>query len=154
MGYANTLPFQYIEIYSQAKYGYIDGTTTPTDFVINDIVIPTFSQPLSFAYLDLIAYKWLDTAAAVGNYANGGVFGAHMHGGTFRTSYSFSNFEFYTNPSEVVNNAYMIPGTNNVAPYIESGETYSCQLHSFRTFANDLFFYGVLCRLRMYFGVV
>jgi hypothetical protein len=152
MGYVHTLPYQELTVKS-SETGIFTLVTVPASFDLDNIIIPTFTESLSYAFLDLHIQNWQNTNAAVNYITANGSFGIKDIGGTYRASANMSGYQCYVAGSGLVSSHQVLVGINDIKAYITSGATQAVSVAGVRSALDDLKIRSTYGELRLYFGV-
>lgn len=150
MGYAQSIPFAIQNIRSTVGISSITLSTLVTTGNVQQITIPTFRFPISYAYLDLVVEYWNDTSGAL-NYIDGGTFGIKTTAGVYHSSSSLGN-TLYIEANGSRMGTYVIPGLNNLASYISPGNTQDIAFNAVTCHANNLIITNAYWELHLYFN--
>lgn len=149
MGYAPTVPYTTLEFNVRLEAA-ISVSSVASDIDINDITLPTWKNPLTYAYLDIYALVFDNTAHAGINYIAAGSWGVEDTGGTYHAAGNIAAMCWRVLASTYQFGHFILPGYINISPYITSGATQTVRFDDIRTIAN-CGFRDVFGRIRMYF---
>jgi hypothetical protein len=151
MGYSNSLPYQYVEIYTGIRdFVSIHNVATSSDAA--DFVIPDFKNPISYVYVDWITNQRKEESGALNMLQAAGNFGIKDTGGTFRSSNSVSQC-MYTLANAWDTSYYLYPGVTNLSAYVTPGATQAFRLQGINANSDSLDLYGVMGKMRIYFAI-
>ena len=128
MGYADTLPYQQLRLFTPLTASR-QLSTVAADYEFGIFRIPNFKRPISYATLELHYGALWNSNVATGNGIDGfGEFGLKDNGGTFRvadavvanTIYAYSSGYLYYGDCVYTSNTdmspYITPGSNVERP--------------------------------------
>jgi len=152
MGYSNTIPYSYFEFCSEIESTITVGTPIAT-LDINDITIPSLRYKPDYAYIDIFVQGRENTHVATNYLKLGSQVGIRDTGATFRNGGNILEQTLIMPGSTRYAVTTMLPGTRNIASYINSGDTITASLYAEAENASiDLF--DVYGKLRCYFSIV
>lgn len=151
MGYANQLPYQYLEIYTNL-YEFWECHNVASSSDMGNFYIPDFKNPISFAYVDFIHHCREERSGVQNMLQSNGTFGIKDSGGTYRASDGFPQC-MNTPGNAWVYGYHLFPGTVNMAQYITPGATQAFRIQGANANSDSLAFFEILGRLRLYFAV-
>lgn len=150
MGFGQTRAYGYLEVKSAVADTIEIKNSANSDADIAVIVLPSWRDPLTYAFLDLYVNRYTNSAA-LGNGIAGGSFGIEDTGATYYSAYSFSLDELICNATEVCNGMFQIPGTTNLKDHLTSGATQQVRLNQAFSWQDSLYLQNVFAVLRLYF---
>jgi hypothetical protein len=149
------MPYQQLTLNTPSKDAQLMLTAVDQDFSIGTLTIPTFTQPLTAAYLDIYINSFQNTSANdnfVNALSQGKIGWDYL--GTFRSAHTASvGLEFRTPASAWRPGLYVLTCENNMKSYIASGGSYNVYFHNYSAAFANLYLWGIFAQLRMYFNV-
>jgi hypothetical protein len=149
MGYANQVPYSYLE-YGIGEYPGITITIAGSNHNLATFTLPDWKDPLTYAYLDIAVQRIVNTNA-LENSINTGTWGILDTGATYRAAGTFTASALPVSGNGVGYGQFVVRGYNNLAAYLTPGATQQFRLESMTSWNNDMYLQGVSGNLRLYF---
>lgn len=152
MGYANTIPYQQLRIYSGTNHNEYVITTVASSKNVAEVIVPSFKNPISKAYLSVVFQLLGDTSGGL-NYMASGSYGIKDSGGTFREAETLDQYSCLApaNSRQLVH--YWETSTVDLHTYITPGATQMVYLKDLTAAANNLLIGNTFGVLDLYFEV-
>lgn len=132
----------------------ITFTTVASSPEVGSIVIPSFTTPISAAYLDFVVQRANNDDAGVNYLVTGGSFGIMDSTNTTYTKASdIVGGTLYTLGVGQWDSHYVIPGSIDIKAAIQPGHTQKVKFKDIVTANNSINCWGLYGELRLYFGV-
>ena len=151
MGYSQTVPYAQLDCYTDRKDTVVINTTANPK-TIRDITLPVYTRPLSYAFVDIIAYRYADTSGGDNQVLGTPYIGITDSGGTLQNAGDIISGSLYRlQASEVVHCQNICYGNTDIKQYLTSGCTRTIKFGNIRSSFDNLEVNELLGRVRLYF---
>jgi len=153
MGYANSLPYQQITIYTGVAHGnFLLENSNTHSYNIAEFIIPNYTAPLSKAYLAIIV-QYLKDWSHSDNYLISGSYGIKDTGATYRQAETYSSYAYYVIADATQCTPIWETSTQDIHQYITAGATQSLRVESLQCLADTMTMNNIYGKLDLYFAI-